>query len=117
MTSQRSEHCTHIYRAPHKVTSHCPGTLTPQITFLFQRKPDFPGNAMTFPCLQGGDRKAATSPWMELLDPSADVWLCATRKMSLPAGSSKQVINARLRIFFGATLRSFCSLPLSEMTT
>lgn len=54
---------------------------------------------MTFPFLQGGDKAAAASPWIELLDRSADVWLCATRKMSLPAGSSKQVINARLRIF------------------
>lgn len=54
---------------------------------------------MTFLFLQGGDKAAAASPWIELLDRSADVWLCATRKMSLPAGSSKQVINARLRIF------------------
>lgn len=54
---------------------------------------------MTFPFLQGGDKKATSSPWMELLARSADVWLCATEKMSLPAASSEQVINARLRIF------------------
>lgn len=54
---------------------------------------------MTFPFLQGGDKKADASPWIELLARSADVWLCATEKMSLPAASSKQVINARLRIF------------------
>lgn len=54
---------------------------------------------MTFPFLQGGDQKAASSPWMELLARSADVWLCATEKMSLPAASSEQVINARLRTF------------------
>lgn len=72
----------------------CPGTLTPHSFF-----PYFPGTAMTFHFLQGGGKKAAASPWIELLDHSADVWLCATQKMSLPAGSSKQVINARLRIF------------------
>lgn len=53
---------------------------------------------MTFHFLQGGDKKASSSLWIELLDPSADVWLRATQKMSLPAGISKQVINARLRI-------------------
>lgn len=82
-----------------QMTPGCQGALAPQITFFSWRKPYFPGTAMTFPFLQGGDKAAAACPWIKLLDRSADVWLCATWKMSLPAGSSKQVINARLRNF------------------